>query len=143
MTDLAAAGPMPRLSRARLAGAVVVFALFAIVGAYADWRLWPAYEGIVITLGAAGLILVGALLAVIGRGRLRLASLAVLFAGAGLVAGQSFGPTREPLIFGDGVMTIHLTSPQVATAPAPANCRNVASEREFAVDGDSNMRLDT
>jgi hypothetical protein len=114
----------------------IVFLVAAIVGAYLDWIWWPWYEGIVITLAAGVILLVGGILALIGRGIVRRIALVVLAVGVGLVAGQNLGPSREPLIYQpNGTMTIHLESPAVRVATGPADCTNVASATEFLVEG--------
>lgn len=124
--------------------AASVFVVAAIVGAYLDWILWIHYHGLMITLAAGAILLVGVILALIGRGIVRHIALVVLAGGIGLVAGQNLGPSREPLIYqSGGTMTVRLESPVVAVATGPADCTNVASETEFAVSGDPNMRLDT
>lgn len=125
--------------------AAIVFVVAAIVGAYLDWMWWPvAYGGgLMITLAAGAILLVGGILALIGRGIVRRIALVVLAVGFGLLAGQYLGPSREPLIYqGGGTMTLRLTSPVVAVATGSADCQNVASATEFDVSGDPNMRLD-
>ncbi len=133
------------LARLAVAGA---FAVAAIVGAYLDWIWWPVTSGLVITLAAIALLLLGGIVALVGRaiGRvtvLRIA-LVVVALGVGLLAGQNLGPSREPLVqtFG-GTMTLRLESPVVAVATGTASCSSVASGTEFSVTGDPNMRLDT
>ena len=126
---------------------VATFGVAAVVGAYIDWMWWPDYSGFLLTLAAFAILLLGGLLALIGqirRGLIRRIGIVVLVVGVGLLAGQNLGPTREALIQQpDGTMTIHLTSPVVASATSLASCTNVASATEFSVDGDPNMRLDT
>ncbi len=124
----------------------VVFVVAAGVGAYLDWLWWPvAYGGgLLITLAGGVIVVVGGLLALFGRGIVRRVALVILAAGIGLLAGQTLGPSREPLIYqGGGTMTFRLTSPIIATATGSADCLNVASATEFQVGGDPNMRLDT
>jgi hypothetical protein len=140
----------PALARRRSwfrAVAVVLFIAGALVGAYLDWMWWPVYSGLMLTIGAIAILLVGGVLWLIGLGRrgiIRQMAIAVLAVGVGVLAGQNLGPSREPLIQQlDGTMTLHLTSPMVADATGPANCSNVASATEFSVGGDSNMRLET
>lgn len=143
---------MQRFDRRRvariLATLAVVFAIAATAGAYLDWLWWTAYTGIMLTLGAIALLLCAGLLALVARwthrGRLGDVARGGLVVGIGLLAGQAFGPSREPLVnqFG-GSMTVHLVSPVVAEATGPADCVNVASGTEFSVSGDSNMRLET
>jgi len=138
----------PAAGRGRIALimiAAIVFVVAAIVRAYLDWIWWPeAYGGgLMITLAAGAILLVGGIVALIGRGIVRRIALVILAVGVGLVAGQSLGPRREPLIHEGGTMTLRLASPVVAIATSPADCTNVASATEFAVSGDPNMRLDT
>jgi len=125
--------------------AAIVFLVAAIVGAYLDWIWWPeAYGGgLMITLAAGAILLVGGILALVGRGIVRGIALVILAVGVGLLGGQTLGPSREPLIHEGGTMTLRLASPVVAIATSPAVCTNVASATEFAVSGDPNMRLDT
>lgn len=127
-----------------LAVAGIALLLAAIVGAYLDWVLWPVYSGLLITIAAGVLLFIGWLVARVGHGTLRRMGLLVLTMGVGLVIGQNLGPSRESLIYtSGGTMTLHLTSPYVAGATGEATCQNVASETEFQVTGDPNMRLDT
>ncbi len=123
---------------------VVAGSIAAVVGAYVDWLWWPDYSGLLLTL-LAGLILVGgSIITLIGSGVVRRVGLVVVAVAIGLVAGQNLGPSREPLIHqAGGTMTLRLASPVVATATGPADCTNVASQTEFQVTGDPNMRLDT
>ena len=124
--------------------AAVAFAVAAVVGAYLDWILWIAYDGFMVTLAAGLILLIGGLVAVLGRGTARRKGLLALAVGIGLVAGQNLGPTREPLIYqAGGTMILRLESPSVAIATGPADCTNVASETEFAVSGDPNMTIET
>lgn len=116
----------------------------ALIGACLDWRMWPVYDGLLITIAAGGILLFGALFALVGRGIWRRIGLVVLAVGIGLIVGQNLGPSREPLIWtSGGTMTLRLESPVVAVATAPAECGNVASGTEFQVTGDANMRLET
>lgn len=118
--------------------------LAAMIGAYLDWRMWPVYSGLMITIAAGAILLAGALVALVGRGIWRRIGLVVLAVGIGLVAGQNLGPSREPLIqTSGGTITLRLESPVVASATSRADCSNVASQTEFQVTGDPNMRLDT
>jgi hypothetical protein len=126
---------------------VVVLIGATVIGAYLDWMWWPAYDGIVITIIAAAMLPLGGVVWSVGRltGRRvagRVGTIIVAIA-VGLVVGQVAGPSREPLIVSDGTMTLRLESPVVATGTSPATCSNGASQTEFAVSGDSNMRLDT
>jgi hypothetical protein len=130
---------MPRL----LAGAVA-FTVAAVVGAFLDWILWVDYDGLLITAGAALTVLVGGLVALVGRGIGRRIGAIALVVGIGLIAGQNLGPSREPLIYQpDGTMTLRLESPVEVVGVGSAACTNVASGTEFAVSGNPSMRLDT
>lgn len=147
----------PRHPAWQLAVLVVLLALAAVAGAYLHWMMWDEETGIIPILGAIAILFAAALLGVVGfvvaqwrgpegvhRGALMEVALAVALVGVGILAGQVFGPSREPLIMQlRGTMTVTLTSPVAATATAPAICTNVASATEFAVSGDPNMRLDT
>ena len=133
-----------------VAMAAVVGAAAAIAGAYLHWMWWPVTYGggLLIALAAGVLLLLGAIVELIGRRihrvRIQRVALLVLATGVGLVAGQSLGPSREPLLDPqEGTMTLRLESPVVAVATGPAWCTNVASTTEFAVTSDSNLRLDT
>jgi hypothetical protein len=116
----------------------------ALVGAYLDWLWWVAYKGLMITLMAIGLLIVGGIVAMIRRRLIRRTGLVILAAGIGLLIGQIAGPSREPLLYQlDGTITLHLESPVEGTATGAVNCTNVASQTEFQVSGDPNVRLDT
>ncbi len=130
--------------------AAIVCAAAASVGAYLNWMWWPVSYGggLLIALAAGVLLLLGGIGALIARRlrfvRIQRVALFVLAAGVGLVAGESLGPSRERLLDPqEGTMTLRLESPVVAVATGPATCTNVASATEFAVTGDSNIRLDT
>lgn len=135
-----------RLSAFNAIGVVVLIAA-AVIGAYLDWMWWPVYDGIMITIAAAALLLLGGVARIIGRlsGRrvARRVGTIIVAIGVGLVVGQAVGPSREPLLMSGGTMTIRLESPVVAIASSPATCTNGASQTEFMVSGDPNMRLDT
>jgi hypothetical protein len=131
--------------RGRLAAILAVILLVAAaVGAYVDWILWPVYSGLMLTLVAIGLLVVGGIAAIVPLRVVRPAGLAILAVGAGLLLGQNLGPSREPLIqqFG-GSITLWLERPVAAVASGPVDCTNVASETEFSVSSDPNLRLDT
>ena len=140
----------------RIVVLVAVFVPAAAAGTYLHWMLWDEETGFVAIIGAVAILAVAALLGLVGfvvaaqrgpahvhRGALLWGALGVAVVGVGLLAGETLGPSREPLILLDGTMTITLTSPVAATATGPMTCTNVASATEFAVSGDPNMRLDT
>ena len=120
--------------------AVGVAVAAAVVGGYLDWIWWLPYEGVLITLVGAGLLVVASILATVRRTR-QLAIL-VVAAGVGLLAGQNLGPARPALIHTEGSLTVSLTSPRPATGTAPATCASEASGGAFQVSGDPNLRLD-
>jgi hypothetical protein len=126
-----------------LAILAIAFLLAAVVGAYVDWLWWPVYYGIVLTIIALPIVLIGGILAVITHGRMRRLALVVLAIGVGLLAGQNLGPSRAPLQVADGSMSIVLDGPVVATSSGPATCSVTEDGAELSVSGDPNMRLDT
>jgi MFS family permease len=125
---------------------VIAFALAALLGAYLDWRFWQEVygSGLLVSFVAIIVLIASAIIAVrFHRRRVRRAAIVAFAVGLGIIAGQLGGPSREPQIFGDGTMTIHLTSPFVGVATSTALCWNVASGTEFQVANDSNARFDT
>jgi len=129
--------------------ASIVFLVAGSVGAYLDWRWWAdLYSGLMITLAAGAILLVGGsaalIAALVGRRNPRRIALVALAVGIGLVAGEKLGPSREPLISQpNGAMTLRLDSPLVLLATGPANCQNVASASEFRVWGATSIRPNT
>ncbi|MGI8791994.1 MAG: hypothetical protein ACR2H3_02265 [Acidimicrobiales bacterium] len=116
--------------------AVIGLTLGAIAGAWLNWIWWEiGYRPLVVILGLA-ILMVGGIMAMIRRWIVRRSGLVVLAVGLGLLAGQSLGPSREPLInqWG-GTMTLRLESPNLAVLTGTADCTNVASETEFLVHG--------
>ena len=133
----------PSHGRGRLlVGLAIVGLGAAVVGAWLDWLWWPVYSGIVITLVAVALLIVGGLIAVIPRRRVRQTGFVLLTIAAGLLVGQVFGPSREELIVTEGTMTLTLDSPTAETSSIMATCSLVPSGTEFSISGDPNMRLD-
>lgn len=116
--------------------AAVGFVLGAIAGAYLNWLWWEiGYRPGATILGVA-ILVVGGIVALIPRGIVRRIGLLIVAVGFGLLAGQSLGPSREPLISqSGGTMTLRLESPVIAVATGSADCTNVASETEFSVQG--------
>lgn len=128
----------------RLGLFIVTGSVAAVVGAYIDWLWWPHYSGLMLTILAGVILVAGVIVALISRRTVRRSGLLIVVVAVGLVVGQNLGPDREPLIYqGGGTMTLRLASPTVATATGAADCTNVASQTEFQVTGDPNMRLDT
>jgi xanthosine utilization system XapX-like protein len=128
----------------RAAILAVIMLVAAAVGAYLDWIWWPVYSGLMITIVAVGLLVVGGIAAIVPVRIVRPTGLAILAVAVGLLLGQNLGPSREPLIqqFG-GTITLRLERPVAAVATGPVDCTNVASETEFNVTSDPNLRLDT
>lgn len=122
---------------------VIAFGLAAIVGAYIDWLWWPHYYGLTLTLAAVPIVLIGLVIAAIGRRRVRRIGLVLLAIGVGLLAGQNLGPSRAPLLHSQGSMSLLLDGPIAATASSPATCQSVADGTEISVSGDPNMHLET
>ena len=46
----------------------VAFAVAAIVGAYVDWLWWPVYSGLMLTIAAGPVVLIGLLVTLVGHG---------------------------------------------------------------------------
>ena len=130
-----AAGSSSQVRVVLAAVLLIAFGLAAILGAYLDWVWWPVYWGIALTVVALPICLIGAVLAAFGRGLLRRIGLVILVIGVGLLAGQNLGPSRAPLLYADGSMTVVLDGPIVATASGPASCQNVADGTEISVAG--------
>ncbi len=119
-----------------LACLAIAAGLAAVLGAYIDWMWWLDYTGIILTVAAIGILVIGGVLALLGRGLLRRGGLIAVAIGVGLIVGQNLGPSREPLIVTQGgTMTLRLTSPEDAEATTPVTCSNVASATEFQVSG--------
>jgi hypothetical protein len=98
-------------------------------------------QGIVITLAAIGLLLLAGMLALFRRRITTSGSMLALALGAGLLIGQTFGPSREPLEISTGQMMLRLDAPIQAVATGPADCQTVASGAELQVTQDVNARL--
>lgn len=112
------------------------FVLGASAGAYLNWLWWEiGYRPLAGILGVA-ILIVGSIVVLIDRVIARRIGLLILAVGFGLLAGQNLGPGREPLIdHSAGTMTLRLESPVIAVTTGSADCRNVASETEFSVQG--------
>lgn len=139
----AAGRPGGRRLRRRDAVLLVLLVVAALAGAALDWILWEVYAGILVTLVAVPLLLVGGVGALVTRHRVRSALLVPFVIGAGLLLGQNLGPAREELRTSTGVVTVTLESPIAARASGPVTCTTVASGSEFVISGDPNMRLDS
>ena len=114
----------------------------AAVGAYLDWRMWHPTSGIVVTIGAIGLLLIGALAWASRWQPIRPVAYGVLAFAIGAILGQNFGPSRPPISLVDGTVTLELTQPaDAAPITGPALCQLTAGGDNFEVTGDPNLRL--
>ena len=135
----------PTTTRGRWLG-LVLLALLALIGAaagaYFDWRMWHPMSGITITLGAVGILLVGAL-AWVSRWRpIRPLALAALAFGVGVILGQNLGPSRPPISDVEGTVTIELTEPaNAAPIAGRADCQLTPDGENFEISGDPNLRI--
>ncbi|HVL53889.1 MAG TPA: hypothetical protein VM344_06470 [Vitreimonas sp.] len=130
----------PRWKRRRVLAALgVVFMLAATLGAYLDWIWWLPYSGVVLTLGAGAILLVGLVLATTRRSREIGLVLGVV--GVGLVAGQNLGPSRPTLLPGDGTMDLTLTSPVAVTGSGLATCAVDEAGTELQISGDFRLNV--
>ena len=122
-----------------LAGIAIVG---AVIGAYLDWRMWHPASGIVITIGAIGLLLIGAL-AWASRWRpIRPVAYGVLAFAIGAILGQNLGPSRPPISLVGGMVTVELVEPaDAAPITGPADCQLTPDGENFQVSGDPNLRL--
>lgn len=124
-------------------GALAVLALIgAAIGAYLDWKWWHPTSGIVVTIGAVGVLLVGAL-AWASRWRpIRPLAFGALAFGIGAILGQNFGPSRPPITQAAGRLTVELTAPANAEPiTGPADCQLTPDGQNFQISGDPNLRL--
>lgn len=135
----------PTASRSPILGiaALAVLALVgAAIGAYLDWKWWHPTSGIVVTIGAVGLLLIGAL-AWASRSRvIRPLALGALALGIGAILGQNFGPSRPLITQTTGRLTVELTTPADAEPiTGPADCQLTPDGQNFQISGDPNLRL--
>jgi len=124
-------------------GAIILIALAgAGVGGYLDWKWWHPTSGIVVTIGAIGLLLVGAL-AWSSRWRpIRPLAFAALAFGVGALLGQNLGPSRPPITQAAGTVTVDLTEPANAEPiTGRADCQLTPDGENFQINGDPNLRL--
>jgi hypothetical protein len=127
--------------RIAIAG-LVLFAVAAVIGAYADWVLWESDSGILITMAVAALLLVALVFGIVPRRRSRQIALLIAATALGVVAGQTLGPSRPALTQTDGTISIVLTSPHAATGTSTTICAMDNPATELSVSGDPNLRLD-
>lgn len=104
-------------------------------GAYYNWYLWHPMSGLVITLAALGLLLIGGIAFLIRSRRVRPIALVLIVAGIGTIAGQNVGPDRPATFRHEtGSMRLVLTSPIAFDASGPASCGSTADGSQVVVD---------
>ena len=136
----------PQPTRRRNWIPILVLAAIGIVGAgvgaYLDWLMWHPTAGIVVTLGALGLLLLGAF-AWASRWRpIRPVAYGVLAFAIGAILGQNFGPSRPPISLAAGTITLELTEPAgAAPITGRADCQLTPGGDNFEISGDPNLRL--
>ena len=114
----------------------------AAVGAYLDWRMWHPTSGIVVTISAIGLLVIGALAWASRWQPIRPVANGVLAFAIGALLGQNFGPSRPPISLVDGTVTVELTEPaDAAPITGRADCQLTPGGDNFQVSGDPNLRL--
>ena len=115
----------------------------AAAGAYLDWRMWHPASGIVITIGAIGLLLIGALARASRWQPIRPLAYGVLAFAVGALLGQNFGPSRPQISLVGGTITLALTEPaNAASITGRADCQLTPDGDNFQVSGDPNLRLE-
>ena len=139
------ASTAPTATRRRWIGLVLLALAVlagAAVGAYLDWRMWHPTSGIVVTLGAVGILLIGAI-AWASRWRpIRPLALGILAFGVGVILGQNLGPSRPPISLVQGTVTIELTQPaNAAPIAGRASCQLTPDGENFEISGDPNLRI--
>jgi hypothetical protein len=114
----------------------------AVVGAYLDWRMWHPTSGLVVTIGAIGLLLIGALAWASRWQPIRPVAYGLLAFAIGAILGQNLGPSRPPISLVGGTITLELTEPaDAAPITGRADCQLTPSGDNFQVSGDPNLRL--
>jgi hypothetical protein len=103
-------------------------------GAYYNWYLWHPMSGLVITLAALGLLLIGGVAFLIRSRRFRPIALVLIVAGIGTIAGQNVGPDRPVTRrHATGSMHLVLTSPVAFDASGDASCGSTADGSQVVV----------
>jgi hypothetical protein len=139
------ASTAPTTTRGRWIGLVLVALAVlagAAAGAYLDWMMWHPSSGIVVTFGAIGILLVGAI-AWASRWRpIRPLALGTVTFGVGVILGQNLGPSRPPISMVQGTVTIELTEPaNAAPITGRADCQITPDGDNFEISGDPNLRI--
>lgn len=125
----------PSSSRGLLAVLALTLVAALAVGMYANWYLWHPMSGIVATLGAAILILVGGIAALIRNRRVRAIAAMLLVAGFGTIVGQNVGPDRPPIFPHEtGTLRLVLSAPTAFDATGDATCSETADASQVTVD---------
>ena len=121
---------------------VLILIIGVAVGAYLDWRMWHPTSGIVVTIGAIGLLLIGALASATGPKPIRPAAYGAVVLALGAILGQNIGPSRPPVNQVGGTMMVELTEPADAEPiNGRAQCQLTPDGDNFEVSGDPNLRL--
>lgn len=122
-----------------LVGVVIVG---VAVGAYLDWRMWHPMSGIVVTIGAVGLLGLGIGAWLSHWPPLRPVAYGILALAIGALIGQNFGPSRPPISQMSGTITVQLTEPAgAAPISGHADCQLTPDGENFQISGDPNLRL--
>ncbi|HET7704140.1 MAG TPA: hypothetical protein VFK35_12125 [Candidatus Limnocylindrales bacterium] len=107
------------------------------VGAWSNWYLWHPMSGLVVTIAAVGLLLVGGLALLVRSNRLRPIGLVLAVAAVGTVVGQQVGPDRPAVRRHDsGTLRLVLTAPAAFDASGKASCGSAADASQVVVDPD-------
>ena len=139
---MTASTPTATRARSRYALLLIPVVTGAAAGAYLDWQLWQPSSGIVVTVGAGGLLLVAGLAWSSRWKAVRPAAFWVAAFGIGLLLGQNFGPARPPVMQAAGTVTVELTEPANAEPiTGRAHCQQTPGGDNFEISGDPNLRL--
>jgi hypothetical protein len=115
----------------------VLFVAAVGVGAYFNWYLWHPMSGVVVTIVAVGLLLVGGLALLVRSDRLRPVGLALAVAAVGSVAGQQLGPDRPQVLRHEGgSVRLVFTAPTPFDESGEASCGSAADASQVVVDPD-------
>lgn len=141
MTASSPARPAP--GWARYALLLVPLVVGIVAGAYLDWMWWHPMSGILITIVAAALLVVGAIASRARWTPVRTAAVWALALGIGALLGQNFGPSRPPITPVSGRVDLELTAPADAQpAGGRADCQLTPDGQNFQISGDPNIRVE-